>query len=44
MSKPNRRPNREAIKHQRKKKKEAEKQLLAKQRAQGLDTQAKCIG
>lgn len=41
MSKPSRRPNREAIKQQRKKKKEAEKQLLAKQRAQGLDTQAK---
>ena len=39
MSKPNRRPNRAAIKQQRKEKKKAEKQLLAEQRTQGLNTQ-----
>ncbi len=41
MSKPSRRPNRAALKQQRKEKKNAEKQLLARQRAQGLDTQVK---
>ena len=36
MSKPSRRPNREAIKRARKEKKKAEKQLLQNQQTRGL--------